>query len=144
MYRRRRHPLKTKGHSTKKSKSFHIKPGADAKLKKIFAEIGVPDRQPFTPDTFQLQALSAIQHSDCLVTAPTGAGKTWIAEEAIARTRKKGGKAWYASPLKALTNSKYLEFAERFGHEEVGILTITIWDIKFGQSQTLGQAAASL
>jgi superfamily II RNA helicase len=123
MYRRRRHPLKTKGHSTKKSKSFHIKPGADAKLKKIFAEIGVPDRQPFMPDPFQLQALSAIQHSDCLVTAPTGAGKTWIAEKAIARTKSKGGKSWYACPLKALSNAKHAEFCSIFGSQSVGILT---------------------
>jgi superfamily II RNA helicase len=58
-----------------------------------------------------------------LVSAPTGSGKTWIAEEAIARIIKKGGKAWYASPLKALTNSKYVEFGERFGSQQVGILT---------------------
>ncbi len=100
-----------------------IKPSADARLKKVFARIGVPADRPFKPDPFQLRALAAIRRRDCIVSAPTGSGKTWIAEEAIARTRKKGGKAWYASPLKALTNSKYLEFAERFGPEEVGILT---------------------
>jgi superfamily II RNA helicase len=100
-----------------------IKPSADARLKKVFARIGVPADRPFKPDPFQLKALGAIRRRDCLVSAPTGSGKTWIAEEAIVRIRKKGGKAWYASPLKALTNSKYLEFAERFGHEEVGILT---------------------
>ena len=102
---------------------MRIKPSADARLKKVFARIGVPADRPFKPDPFQLRALAAIRRRDCIVSAPTGSGKTWIAEEAIARTRKKGGKAWYASPLKALTNSKYLEFAERFGHEEVGILT---------------------
>jgi superfamily II RNA helicase len=100
-----------------------IKASADARLKKVFAKIGVPASQPFKPDPFQLKALAAIRRSDCLVSAPTGSGKTWIAEEAIARIRKKGGKAWYASPLKALTNSKYLEFSNRFGPEQVGILT---------------------
>jgi len=92
-------------------------------LKKVFARIGVPRSQPFKPDSFQLKSLAAIRRTDCLVSAPTGSGKTWIAEEAIARIRKKGGKAWYASPLKALTNSKHLEFSERFGPEQVGILT---------------------
>jgi ATP-dependent RNA helicase HelY len=100
-----------------------IKPSADARLKKVFARIGVPAGQPFEPDPFQLKALAAIRKSDCLVSAPTGSGKTWIAEEAIARIRKKGGRAWYASPLKALTNAKYVEFSERFGSQEVGILT---------------------
>jgi superfamily II RNA helicase len=92
-------------------------------LKKVFARIGVPASRPFKPDPFQLKALAAIRQADCLVSAPTGSGKTWIAEEAIARIRKKGGNAWYASPLKALTNSKHLEFVDRFGPEQVGILT---------------------
>ncbi len=100
-----------------------IRPSVDARLKKVFARIGVPAIRPFKPDPFQLKALAAIRRADCLVSAPTGSGKTWIAEEAIARIRKKGGNAWYASPLKALTNSKHLEFANRFGPEQVGILT---------------------
>ena len=100
-----------------------IRPSADARLNKVFARIGVPASQPFKPDPFQLNALAAIRRTDCVVSAPTGSGKTWIAEEAIMRIRKKGGKAWYASPLKALTNSKYIEFAERFGPDQVGILT---------------------
>lgn len=100
-----------------------IRPSVDARLKKVFARIGVPASRPFKPDPFQLKALAAIRRADCLVSAPTGSGKTWIAEEAIARIRKKGGNAWYASPLKALTNSKHLEFADRFGPEQVGILT---------------------
>ena len=123
MYRRRRYPHKAKRHSAKKSKFLHIKPAADARLKKIFAEIGVPDPQPFRPDPFQLKARSAIQHSDCLVTAPTGAGKTWIAEKAIARVASAGGKSWYACPLKALSNAKYAEFCSIFGSQSVGILT---------------------
>ena len=61
--------------------------------------------------------------SDCLVTAPTGAGKTWIAVEAIRRIFDRGGRAWYASPLKALTNAKLIEFSEIFGADNVGILT---------------------
>ena len=58
-----------------------------------------------------------------LVTAPTGSGKTWIAREEIRRLLAKGQQAWYTTPLKALTNSKYAEFSEEFGSERVGILT---------------------
>jgi len=101
-----------------------IKAGAATEVKKIFADIGVPGQKPFKPDPFQLQALSAIKRSDCLVTVPTGAGKTWIAEQAIDRILKKGGKSWYASPLKALSNTKYSDFSTKiFGPENVGILT---------------------
>ncbi|MDY6986839.1 MAG: DEAD/DEAH box helicase [Thermodesulfobacteriota bacterium] len=100
-----------------------IRPSADARLKKVFARIGAPPKAPFKPDPFQLEALAAIGKSDCLVSAPTGSGKTWIAQEAIRRVRKKGGKAWYASPLKALSNSKRLEFSKEFGSDQVGILT---------------------
>ena len=85
--------------------------------------IGVPDATAFTPDDFQLEALEAIEHEDVLVTAPTGSGKTWIASEEICRLLAQGKRAWYTTPLKALTNSKYIEFSERFGGENVGILT---------------------
>ena len=85
--------------------------------------IGVPEPQPFTPDPFQIEALEAIEHEDVLVTAPTGSGKTWIASEEIRRLLAQGKRAWYTTPLKALTNSKYIEFSDRFGGENVGILT---------------------
>ncbi|MFB0521078.1 MAG: DEAD/DEAH box helicase, partial [Desulfatiglandales bacterium] len=99
------------------------KPSADRRLKSVFARIGIPEKGRFQPDPFQVKALSAIRHSDCLVSAPTGSGKTWIAIEAIETVHNNGGKSWYASPLKALTNSKYLELGARFGKENVGILT---------------------
>ena len=67
--------------------------------------------------------LDAIEHEDVLVTAPTGSGKTWIAREEIRRLLDAGKRAWYTTPLKALTNSKYSEFCEEFGTENVGILT---------------------
>ena len=115
-FRPRRYPRK-------KPKLPHLKPGADARLRKVFGEIGVPENPAFTPDAFQLDALSAIEHSDCLVTAPTGSGKTWIAEKAIARIHAGGGRSWYACPLKALSNAKYAEFSAIFGRQHVGILT---------------------
>ena len=129
MNRRRRYPSKKPRQTgkqvnfSKKSRIPKIRPGADAGLKKVFASIGIPDKKPFTPDPFQLEALSAIEKTDCLVTAPTGSGKTWIARQAMARIYKKGQKAWYASPLKALSNSKYNEFSSFFGAGNVGILT---------------------
>jgi ATP-dependent RNA helicase HelY len=100
-----------------------IRPGADPRLNSVFAGIGVPEEMPFRPDPFQLEALDAIQRADCLVTAPTGAGKTWIAKRAIEHTLERGGRSWYASPLKALSTAKLAEFAAEFGQENVGILT---------------------
>jgi len=123
MKQRKKYHHRFKRKFVRKPRILKIRPGADASLKKVFAEIGVPDKTPFTPDRFQLSALSEIERSDCLVTAPTGAGKTWIAEKAIARVLQGGGKSWYASPLKALSNSKYAEFSAIFGDNNVGILT---------------------
>jgi superfamily II RNA helicase len=75
------------------------------------------------PDQFQLEALNALEFEDVLVTAPTGSGKTWIAREEIRRLLAAGKQAWYTTPLKALTNSKYTEFSDEFGGDNVGILT---------------------
>ncbi len=92
-------------------------------VERLLAGIGVPEAKPFKPDNFQLEALAAIETEDVLVTAPTGSGKTWIAREEIRRLLAAGKRAWYTTPLKALTNSKYAEFSLEFGAENVGILT---------------------
>jgi len=92
-------------------------------LNKLLAGIGAPETAPFKPDPFQLEALAALEFEDVLVTAPTGSGKTWIAREGIRRLLDSGKRAWYTTPLKALTNSKYQEFGDEFGKERVGILT---------------------
>jgi len=92
-------------------------------LRDLLAGIGAPRPAPLKPDPFQLQALAALEFEDVLVTAPTGSGKTWIAREEIRRLLEIGRRAWYTTPLKALTNSKYAEFSEEFGSERVGILT---------------------
>jgi ATP-dependent RNA helicase HelY len=91
--------------------------------RQLLAGIGTPPPQPFKPDRFQLEALAALEFEDVLVTAPTGSGKTWIAREEIRRLLAAGRRAWYTTPLKALTNSKYQEFSEEFGAAQVGILT---------------------
>ncbi|HEY1404300.1 MAG TPA: DEAD/DEAH box helicase, partial [Pyrinomonadaceae bacterium] len=92
-------------------------------VRRLLEGIGTPARAEFKPDAFQLEAFAALEHEDVLVTAPTGSGKTWIAREEIRRLLAEGKRAWYTSPLKALTNSKYQEFAEAFGADNVGILT---------------------
>jgi ATP-dependent RNA helicase HelY len=104
-------------------KTARIASGDSRELKQLLAGIGAPKAEPFTPDPFQLQALAALEFEDVLVTAPTGSGKTWIAREEIRRLLEAGKRAWYTTPLKALTNSKYQEFGDEFGAGTVGILT---------------------
>ena len=98
-------------------------PAQSRDLKRLLEGIGTPPVKPFKPDPFQIEALEALEYEDVLVTAPTGSGKTWIAREEIRRLLDSGRRAWYTSPLKALTNSKYQEFIDEFGAERVGILT---------------------
>ena len=113
-------------------KQPHEKPNAPASFKtpahspetrRLLEGIGTPAAAPFKPDPFQLEALAALEFEDVLVTAPTGSGKTWIAREEIRRLIEAGRRAWYTTPLKALTNSKYQEFSAEFGAAKVGILT---------------------
>lgn len=99
------------------------KPLLSRQVKKLLEGIGTPPVVPFKPDPFQLAALEALEFEDVLVTAPTGSGKTWIAREEIRRLLTAGRRAWYTTPLKALTNSKYQEFSDEFGANRVGILT---------------------
>jgi ATP-dependent RNA helicase HelY len=100
-----------------------LTPGQVKGVERLLSGIGVPEPRPFKPDAFQLEALSAIETEDVLVTAPTGSGKTWIAREEIRRLLPLGKRIWYTTPLKALTNSKYAEFQAEFGVENIGILT---------------------
>jgi ATP-dependent RNA helicase HelY len=102
---------------------LRMNPDAEPLLKPIFAKIGKPLAGEFKPDPFQLEAIDAVKEADCLVAAPTGSGKTWIAEEAIRSVLAQGGRCWYASPLKALSNSKWVEFGEIFQSRNVGIVT---------------------
>jgi len=123
MSRYKQYSSKARRRPPKKHVHPQLKPGADARLRKVFTCIGVPPSRAFTPDPFQTEAQDQIENGDCLVTAPTGAGKTWIAVQVIAGIREKNGRAWYACPLKALSNAKYSEFCDIFGPADVGILT---------------------
>ncbi|MFA5322644.1 MAG: DEAD/DEAH box helicase, partial [Smithella sp.] len=111
------------GKPKRKERISYFKPEIASSLKSVLAKIGKPHPTPFVPDEFQVKALGAIKETDCLVIAPTGSGKTWIAREAILSVLEKGGRAWYASPLKALSNSKWVEFGLHFDPENVGIIT---------------------
>ena len=98
-------------------------PAQSNETRRLLEGIGTPAPAPFKPDPFQVEALAALEFEDVLVTAPTGSGKTWIAREEIRRLLQAGKRAWYTTPLKALTNSKYQEFSDEFGAAQVGILT---------------------
>jgi len=77
----------------------------------------------FEPSPFQLQALEAVRRGDVLVEAPTGSGKTWIAEQAIREAMAGGQRCWYTTPLKALSNQKHRRFCGLYGEDRVGLLT---------------------
>ncbi|MGH9045823.1 MAG: DEAD/DEAH box helicase, partial [Acidimicrobiales bacterium] len=78
----------------------------------------------FPPDPFQLEAFDVLDGGgSVLVSAPTGSGKTLVAEYAIHRTLAQGTKAFYTTPLKALSNQKYKELCAAHGEEKVGLLT---------------------
>jgi ATP-dependent RNA helicase HelY len=119
----RRASIKARNKSNSQKQETVFNPRVNRKLLPVLEEIGVPEAAPFVPDPFQVEAVERLAVEDVVVSAPTGSGKTWIAEKAIERALASGQKAWYASPLKALSNSKYSEFGEIFGEERVGILT---------------------
>jgi ATP-dependent RNA helicase HelY len=78
----------------------------------------------FEPDPFQVRAMDALDAGrSVLVAAPTGSGKTVVAEYAVARAIAAGRKAFYTTPLKALSNQKYGDLVRRHGHDRVGLLT---------------------
>ena len=79
---------------------------------------------PFELDDFQKEACECISNGKSVVVcAPTGAGKTVIAEHAIHCALKEGKRVFYTTPLKALSNQKYSDFSEKYGAEKVGLLT---------------------
>jgi ATP-dependent RNA helicase HelY len=78
----------------------------------------------FEFDPFQISACHAVEEGKgVLVAAPTGAGKTVVGEFAAYYALQAGKKCFYTTPIKALSNQKYSEFAEKFGEDRVGLLT---------------------
>src|SRR5919108_3899176 len=81
-------------------------------------------RYAFVFDPFQEEAIHHIAAgTSVIVSAPTGAGKTLIAEFAIVRALAHGQRIAYTTPIKALSNQKYADFCRQFGEAQVGILT---------------------
>ena len=79
---------------------------------------------PFELDDFQKDACRYIDEGKSVVVcAPTGAGKTVIAQHAIHRALEEGKRIFYTTPLKALSNQKYYDFGEKYGQDKVGLLT---------------------
>src|SRR5678816_2499412 len=60
---------------------------------------------------------------NCVLQMPTGAGKTWLAEQAIAATLESGARAIYVTPLRALANELVERWRQRFKEVEVGVFT---------------------
>jgi len=82
------------------------------------------DRLPFPPDPFQRAACHALDaHRSVLVSAPTGSGKTVVAMYGVERTVSAGKRAFYTTPLKALSNQKFAELSAAHGPSRVGLLT---------------------
>ncbi len=78
----------------------------------------------FQLDPFQKKAIDWIdQEHSVMVAAPTGAGKTVIAEYAIDKALQRSEDVIYTAPIKALSNQKYRDFRQRYGDDKVGILT---------------------
>ncbi len=78
----------------------------------------------FKLDDFQQEAINHIEEGKSVVVcAPTGAGKTCIAQSAIHLALEKGDRIFYTTPLKALSNQKYNDFSKLYGQELVGLLT---------------------
>ncbi|WP_300344320.1 DEAD/DEAH box helicase [Nesterenkonia sp.] len=81
-------------------------------------------QQAFDLDEFQLQACRHLEDGKAvLVAAPTGAGKTIVGEFAVHLALASGKKAFYTTPIKALSNQKFLQLREHYGPERVGLLT---------------------
>jgi len=92
---------------------------------RLLEGISVPENEVFVVDDFQREAVEAVVGGeDTLVVAPTGAGKTYIAMQAIEATLQLRTKAVYTTPLKALSNTKFLDLKRTFEPMyKVGLLT---------------------
>jgi len=78
----------------------------------------------FSLDPFQVEACEALEEgAGVLVCAPTGAGKTVVGEFAVHKALAEGRKAFYTTPIKALSNQKYNDLVQRYGADRVGLLT---------------------
>ncbi|HTM84018.1 MAG TPA: DEAD/DEAH box helicase, partial [Mycobacterium sp.] len=90
----------------------------DSQLARFTADL------PFTLDAFQQRRCSALEAGHgVLVCAPTGAGKTVVGEFAVHLALAGGGKCFYTTPIKALSNQKHNDLVSRYGADKIGLLT---------------------
>ncbi len=81
-------------------------------------------RYPFPLDDFQLEAIAHLAEGrSVMVAAPTGTGKTLVAEYAIWRAQQRRQRVIYTTPLKALSNQKYRDLRNIYGFNAVGLVT---------------------
>lgn len=81
-------------------------------------------RMGVVPDRFQLEAFDAVDRGEhVVVSAPTGSGKTLVAEYAVEMAVARRRRAFYTAPLKALSNQKFRDLTARYGAGRVGLLT---------------------
>lgn len=79
---------------------------------------------PFKLDDFQLEAIEYLsQEQSVVVCAPTGSGKTVVAEFAVELSLAKNSRCYYTTPLKALSNQKFGDLKKKYGDDNVGLLT---------------------
>ncbi|HPU14379.1 MAG TPA: DEAD/DEAH box helicase, partial [Aeromicrobium sp.] len=82
------------------------------------------DLYEFALDDFQIRACEALEDGHgVLVAAPTGSGKTLVGEFAVHLSLATGRKCFYTTPIKALSNQKYADLVDRYGADQVGLLT---------------------
>ena len=110
-------------YSSRKPADPHQSTSPPVGIQEILDGIGLPEPKPFIPDKWQEEAIEAITQADVIVSAPTGSGKTYVALKAISQAMASNQTVIYTSPLKALSNTKYMEFSQYFGADQVGILT---------------------
>jgi len=112
---------------TKKSKKSTQSPKKSSPEKNEGDNVKVPLEprryRSFDLNHFQIQAVEAVDAGrSVLVSAPTGSGKTLIAEYAVEKALEQGQRAIYTAPIKALSNQKYRDFRELLG-DQVGLMT---------------------
>lgn len=87
-------------------------------------QISVTDLFPFKLDDFQLESIAHLEEGKSVVVcAPTGSGKTVVAEYAVESALTINKRCYYTTPLKALSNQKFHDLKQRYGDDKVGLLT---------------------
>lgn len=116
---------------------------------------GITAENKIVPDKKQIDAaLSLYNGDDTIVTAPTGTGKTLIAEYVIRKNLAEGKNTVYTTPLKALSNEKFRDFCKKFGEENVGLQTgdikintqapIQVMTTEIYRNRLMGESAEAL